>query len=517
MPTSLKGWRLLRWAIGCTLFFWLTVTVIGGSPHVMRRLWWAVIATLGIVVLEWARRSVHMAAIPSSAASRYIVVFAVLSGLIVFSVWTWAPVQYHALFAKRCERLSIWCRDEVGPTVGAVDTPITQYLRSRLMTTPDFSGRAETLLVPSPRFTFPSIPNAQWSPAVFEQLKSWYTRAYDARFLDLDLREYQLRTKPADWQWKDREELWRRLQAMSSRGDIVNGVLPEDVVSEILDWSRRNPTFAPQAILDPAQKLSEVQLMIEERTRAFVTTGNGMMLRALPFQHIPVASSYEQALDYLYYLMWTRYLNEGGERYRRSINFTALEVVHPDRLALFGVGFVIARQSSFERPPPLAKVFAWRGYGVYEVPSPNLAGFSPTEMWFGTTLKEQLRLMRQAAFEPRTIAVVSESDKELFDGRPLVSMRRSRISLVGNDLVFDAETVGGLSLAVLPFKYSNCWDPRWETSPGRVLRIDAGLVGVLFRDRVSLRLRWNAGYGAVHCLREDRRLVAQAKELTESH
>jgi len=519
LPTRLKGWYLLRWAIGCALFFWLTVTVIGGSSHVIRGVWWGVIATLGIVAVKWVGRSVHAPQIQSSVASRRMVGFTVLSGLIGFSVWTWAvsPQQFHFLFAKTCDRISIWCRDAVGPTIGAADTPITRYLRSRLTSTADFSGRGETLLVPSQRLTIPGVAAAEWSNELFEQFKFWYTRAYDARLLDSDLRDYQLRTKPADWRWKDREQLWHRLQAISSQGDIVTGVLPEGVVSEILEWSRRNPTFVPRAILNPAQKLSEVQLMVEERNRAFATTGNGMMLRALPLQHIPVASSYEQALDYLYYLLWTRYLNEGGERYSRSINFTALEVVRPDRLALLGVRFVIARESAFERPPPLPKVFSWRGYGVYEVPLPNLAGFSPTGIQFGKTLTDQLGLMRQATFDPRTIAVVSEADRALFDTHRLASMRRSRISVAGNDLLFEADTAGGLALAVLPFKYSRCWTARWATQPGQILRVDTALIGVLFRGPVSVRLRWSAGYGSVRCLREDRRLVFEARKAANSY
>ncbi len=56
----------------------------------------------------------------------------------------------------------------------------------------------------------------------------------------------------------------------------------------------------------------EVGIMVKERSRNFDATGNGLLLRALPFHGIPVASSYEQALDYLYFLFWTRYVNEGG-------------------------------------------------------------------------------------------------------------------------------------------------------------------------------------------------------------
>ena len=43
------------------------------------------------------------------------------------------------------------------------------------------------------------------------------------------------------------------------------------------------------------------------------------------------------------------------------------------------------------------------------------------------------------------------------------------------------------------------------------------LIGVLFRGPVSVRLRWSAGYGSVRCLREDRRLVFEARKAANSY
>ena len=517
LPIGVHGRALARWATGCAVFVAAATSVFFGVASVKLAARWGLLTTGAIVVVEWTRRALRrrVAASPAAprSAARRVVTAAVVLGLVVGSVWTWtvSPGQFHPLFARRCEHMALWCRDPVGPTVGAADTPITQFLRSRLSAGSGFAGRAETLLVPSPRFRLGDIPRASWSPELFEQAKSWYTRAYEARAVDLDRREYQLRTKPSQWVWAHREKLWGRLQAMSVQGDIENGALPEDVVAEILAWLRQHPTLMPPAIIDRSARLSEVQLMVEERNRGFARTGNGMMLRALPLQHVPVASSYEQALDFLYYLVWTRYLNEDGEHYTRSINLTALEVVHPERLALLGVRYVIARESAFERPPPLEKVFSWRGYAVYEVVSPNTAGFSPTTAWFGATLNDELRLMRRPAFDPRTVVVASARDRDALGGHPLQPMRRSRIVVAGNELLFEGDAAG-VALAVLPFKYSHCWTPTWATPPGRVLRVDAGLIGVLFRERASLRLRWSAGYGSVDCLYEDRRLVPQAKD-----
>src|SRR5919198_3365899 len=118
-----------------------------------------------------------------------------------------------------------------------------------------------------------------------------------------------------------------------------------------------------------------------------------MLLRALPFQGVPVASSYEQALDYLYYLLWTRYVNEGGPR-PHSFNFTTLGTLHPDRLALVGVRYVVARDVPLRAAPALPRAFAWNGYSVYEIAGPNVRGYAPTTVLKAATLTEELRILR---------------------------------------------------------------------------------------------------------------------------
>jgi len=46
--------------------------------------------------------------------------------------------------------------------------------------------------------------------------------------------------------------------------------------------------------------------------------------------------------------------------------------------------------------------------------------------------------------------------------------------------------------------------------PGRVLRVNVALVGVLFEETSRLRLTWTAGYGlAGDCASQDRELMAQ--------
>jgi hypothetical protein len=261
----------------------------------------------------------------------------------------------------------------------------------------------------------------------------------------------------------------------------------------------------------------EVGIMVRERIRNFVDTGNGMLLRALPLHDVPVASSYEQALDHLYFLFWTRYVNEGIVVARRSINFTALEVPRRERLALAGVRYMVTRDEAYDFTRWLPVAFTWKGYTVYEFPEANVTGYGPSDVVYGASIPDELRAMRGGAFDPQRTAIASVGERPFFAAGPELSpLRTSEIRIARQSLVFTA-TSPGRALAVLPFRYSSCWKTEWRGRPGRLLRVDAALIGIAFDDATEVRLTWGAGYGpATRCLREDAKLVSQTREAAKS-
>lgn len=260
----------------------------------------------------------------------------------------------------------------------------------------------------------------------------------------------------------------------------------------------------------------EVGIMVKERNRNFDATGNGLLLRALPFHGIPVASSYEQALDYLYFLFWTRYVNAGAEIFRRSINFTSLEIVRAERLALAGVRYVVVSDDAHDFGPALPRPFTWRGYSIYEVPAVNTAGYGVNQVIAAQSLTDELRVMRRPDFDARRVAVVSARDTAALAVGPLTAMASSRLRVSGQHLRFEA-TSRGPALAVLPFRFSHCWRPEWTGRPGRIVRVDVTLLGVVFEGATSVRLTWRAGYGPLaRCLRADAALVPEARAAAEA-
>jgi len=510
--------RLLAGPTGFDSSWWLRVLALCAGLWVLLGAPAALVAAVGALGwLETPARPGSGALAAVTRAARLLpaatVLFLFAGGVATWLAW---PQSVHPLFFQsfRCRHRSFWCQDPPGRTMGAADSPVVTFLRERLAKDPLFRGRADFLLTPAVRFEFPLGGDEPLTREEFELLRGWYARAY--RQAHLVSAGTHFRRRPDAFRPDRPRALVEALWALSREGDPALGVLPEDVAAEIVAWAARRGR--PVEFLSPWKADGEITIMVQERNRNFLATGNGMLLRALPFQNVPVASSYEQALDYLYYLLWTRYVNEGAAAVR-SINFTSLEVARPDRLALVGVRYILARAVPDAAPPTLPRVFEWNGYSIYEVPDPNTGNYSPSRLRFAPSLADELRAMREPGFDPRRTAVVAEGEREwLGTGPALAPLAASRLSAVGQALVFDAASAGRRSLAVLPFKFSHCWRVRWESGSGRIVRVDAALIGVAVEGAARVRLSWQAGYGSgARCLGEDGALrgaaIAAAAEI----
>ncbi len=500
--------RRRRWLVG--LFLWVAAVAIVLDVKVAA----ALAATFGGLwlghrrgLLRWHR---PLRLVPA----------AILVGLLSGALMTWTVWRegVHPLYAGEllCHRRTIWCRDPAGRSMGAGAGAITEFLRTRLRTGGEFRGRAEFLLTPAPRLASLPISAAAAFPLEdLQRFRDWYARAHAkdrAWFPPWVFRSrvtpFRLDGEPASWQ---AHELIEALSDLAKNGDPVEGILPDDVLVELVEWARSSPrATGPVRFAQPWKELAEVTIMVDERNRNFLESGNAMLLRSLPLQGVAMASSYEQALNYLYYLLWTRYVNQGSIA-KRSINLTSLETVHPERLALVGVRYLIARNMPFTTPPTLPAVFSAHHYTVYEIPSANVTGYGVTRLIFAASLRGELREMRSEKFDPRTMVVVAEEERPGLEGRPLGPVQAAALEIDGQTLIFRARTAGQHAVAVLPFRFSHCWQTAWTGPAGQIIRTDVALLGVAFFGEVEVRLRWSAGYGgAARCLRKDAELVTAA-------
>jgi hypothetical protein len=460
-----------------------------------------VVVLLGVLVVERGRfRPVHRHFRPVWAW------YAPLTSIVALFAATWAtwqvtPIKIHPLFAPDiiCRMRTPWCQDPPGLTMGAAATPVTEYLAQALPLDGRFHGRADYFLTPGlALLTFPLDAGMPITQDEFQILNSWYLRSMAADSPDEPVNHFT---------YADRDDLIDALQARTNAA-----LVPEDVLVEMLNWVYTyRPGRASAVTFIDWNRNTELDGMVRERTLNYRASGNGMLLRALPFQGIPVASSYEQSLDYLYYLLWTRYISEGFPN-RHSINMTTLVDAQAARLALVGVRFVVAREVPYLPVPDLPRMWSWGNYAVHEVPNPNTNGYGVRRLDFAPDLTMELRAMRDPSFNPRETAVLSQSEMaDLGDGRELSPLESSQIDFAGQQLHIVANSAGR-SLMVVPFKYSHCWQPIWSGAAGGVHRVDTSLIGVVFDKTVDLTLRWTAGYGPLtSCLQQDVSLVPQAR------
>jgi hypothetical protein len=250
--------------------------------------------------------------------------------------------------------------------------------------------------------------------------------------------------------------------------------------------------------------------MVRELTLNYRLGKNGMMLMSLPFQGIPVISSYEQTQDFLYYLFWTRYVNRGALA-KPHLNLATLSHANPAALALTGVRYLVTRDSVGATASEPSPVFSWNSYRIDSIQRPNIGGYGVVESRAGKNLTAELDLMRQPDFDPSRIAVLPQDDAALLLGAQLSPLANSSILLDGQSIVFSGKSDGEQSLAVLPFRFSQCWTPEWVKGHGRILRTDLYLIGVAFEGDVTVKLNWSMGYGRTNCLRADAALIPQAR------
>ncbi len=537
---TVAKWRLIlrllnarsAWNAG----LWLRVAAISGFAAIlftMERGYVSVFMVFAGIVVIVANRSTIGRALcrrSESVGSAIAVATWCVAGIAGWYVW---PAMVHPVFKADllCNTRDLLCKDGVGRTLGAAGNPITEFLKQRLNYHPHFSGRADTLLVPAPKLRLAKGFVDNIPPWRFDTMLRWYSLAYTTQHRQFPHSGYLLSRAPSSFSESDLPDLAFRIRALTRSTDTFNGILPESVAREMLKDSESTSGVTPvvkvethttpeeerrrRSSAEDTLARDEVTLMVEERTRAWLATGNGFLLRSLPLQGIPVASSYEQALDYLYYLFWTRYINFGSIA-QPSINMTTLHRADQSRLALVGIRYLIARNSIFAPPPDLQAVFSWKNYTIYEVPDANISGFAVRNVIEAGSIEDELRAMRDERFDPRSTAVISRTEASRLSPGRLSAVSESSIELHSNQIRVRAKSTGESSLLVLPFKYSHCWAPHWLSAPGMLIRADTSLLAIQFRGILDVSLKWKAGYFSSQCLRDDRDLIPSARAAAHS-
>ncbi len=275
--------------------------------------------------------------------------------------------------------------------------------------------------------------------------------------------------------------------APPTKPPMISLLVKELALSPGSAFRGRVATFILQGRKDPA---GWTDLIVSNAARVD-RTGNDYYWSGLwPFR-VPTLFEYNQLMSPAYYRTAIDLWGHPGDRQMRNV--IVLRRVEPNTLALFGVKFVIADQ-----PLPSPFVFATMeetGKGetlyLYEVPQPNLGGYSPTEIENVDSFGEAVKLISNSSFDARRTTVLFNNEDFVRGGR-LVSASDVQVRVeVGGFRVEGSSS--GTSLLVLPFEFSRCLkvtSDRADIPAPSVLRADGPLIGVLFHGRLAAHFEY---------------------------
>ncbi len=280
--------------------------------------------------------------------------------------------------------------------------------------------------------------------------------------------------------------------------------------------NERNYPFPPQ--LTPMAKAlqDEVGLRPGGRFRGRVATLTGQSLRGsatwfdltgfdndvlrhfrndhrtvgLWYYDVPTLFEYSPHITPPFYLITRTFLARPEDRQVRSV--MTLRSADGRILRALGVRFVIADapvtaltgarfRLRMEGSPPLL---------LYELEDPNVGNYSPVNVRMARSARAALAEMAGKEFDPRRDVVVSEALSET-----LSPATWSALTVAADGLHVSARSAG-VSLLLLPFEYSRCFDVKQQATGrglARVLRANLVETGVLFDQHLEATLRYVTG------------------------
>jgi hypothetical protein len=233
--------------------------------------------------------------------------------------------------------------------------------------------------------------------------------------------------------------------------------------------------------------------------------GNSFQMMDLWNSGIPTFEEYGQWVSkQMYY--FNRALLAQPDPFPNSL---LVYVLRPSLLRALGVRFVIADGKLVD--PLLQLVMAESGKAgaianLYEIPGANHGQFSPTRVtWMPNFPAAVVALRQHGDFENRVVLLGNPERQP-----ELVTAAHSRLVAVRDGYELTA-SAPGWAMLVLPVQFSHCWQIENSTSvePPRLLRANIVQTGILFKDEVNIRLRFDFEPWRTSCRFEDARDLAR--------
>jgi hypothetical protein len=230
---------------------------------------------------------------------------------------------------------------------------------------------------------------------------------------------------------------------------------------------------------------------VAARSILFEHFGNSFQTMDLWNSGIPTFEEYGQWTSKQMYYFDRDLMAQPQDEIDPLMNSILLYRFRPLLLRALGVRFVIAdgtlADAALEHvATEVGKAGA--SINLYEIKGANLGQFSPTRvMWAADYPIAASTLRAQSDFENRVV-LLGPSDRQT----DLVPASRSRLVALRDGYQLTASAPGSAML-VLPVQFSHCWriDNVTNEDAPRLVRANIIQTGILFRDNVDIRLRFD--------------------------
>jgi hypothetical protein len=212
--------------------------------------------------------------------------------------------------------------------------------------------------------------------------------------------------------------------------------------------------------------------------------GSGMKLFTWSALGIPTLSIYSPYIKPLYFVFFTRLLNNPDDQ--QEVNY--LTISRPDvrMLQLAGMRYIV--RDSDSPGGGAVRVVSWKTFDVYELPNPNLGSYTPTETVTIGSADHAIAHLRDPVFDPTKQVLVDDAGSigPLVPSEPAkIVFERGGFHVTGNSR--------GRTLIVLPIEFTHCFSTISTDglpTTARLIRVNIAQTGLLFERSVNMSVQY---------------------------
>jgi hypothetical protein len=219
--------------------------------------------------------------------------------------------------------------------------------------------------------------------------------------------------------------------------------------------------------------------------------GNSFQMMDLWNSGIPTFEEYGQWTSKQMYAIDRDLLSEQQDQIDLLMNSILLYRFRPLFLRALGVRFVIADGKLED--PLIERVVTEEGKGgatanLYEVKGANLGQFSPTQIIWAADYRTAVRELREPVDLAERVVLLGPPERL----PALAAAKQARLVALRDGYQVTASAPGS-AMVVLPVQFSHCWQVATgpDAQPPRLFRANVVQTGVLFKDQLDVRLRFD--------------------------